>query len=1011
MVATLEVLLKLRDDFSADLRRHRRDLTTFGRDLAMIGGAGVAGFGLAIKGAIDFESSFAGVRKTVDASEAEFDALQEQFREMARQIPINVNEINRIGEAAGQLGIKKENLAEFTRVMADLGATTNLTSDEAATSLARLANITQMPQSEFGRLGATVVDLGNKMASTESEIVDMGLRLAGAGKQIGLTEAEVLGFAGALSSVGIAAEAGGTAISRVMVDIARAVDQGGDKLDGFAQVAGMSAEDFRRAFQDDAAGAIVTFIEGLGRVKDEGGNTFQVLEDLGQGNVRVRDALLRSAGAGDLLREALQTGSAAWEENTALTEEAEKRYATTASQIQILKNNVNDVAIEVGQQLMPALNDSVVVLGDAIDLWRGLPQPVQETAVRLGAATSGIALFSGGLLIALPKMAEATASFGKLWRASMLFRGSLVGGVGLIAGLTLLPPLLSAIKGKSVAPTMEQMAASTDTLARSLAGLEDKDLILGRISAELREVAELQLVSWSSIGQADIVAMIQKLDELGVSYPAVMRMMEQSGVAMSGEVRKALDGLEQKYENHTLEMEVWRLKNMVAWTGAEQAASGGAAGISASLDRITASLQSFAGAQSDNMNLLAGITGVRTQEANAIDLQINALEQESVAAEMATLGQQGYGGATANASDAIDRQIGSLNRLAAAAVSQSLRDETMALERELTVLELGKIKIEAQINARNRLATAQLAMARVLSLPDMLKQKQLELDREKILQRVGGDVNKLTTAEKARLDAIDAQITALQTNIDVRRLEAEVTNLQAEASDKNRVATQTELSQLEQAIGATGDLKRQRELYIDTLVPLELLQEIDALGRQRDILDRVTGSVRSGTSVIDTQISRLELQRRAQDLVVEGWWLQGEAMMGLPKLPDMAAMLRQFKELLILQIQQRAASLDPLKDTAQWQAIMGDLNRILSFRIPAIGAQHGFIGETTRPTVFMTSETGQREGVQVTPGGLRGGGGVVVQGPLFQVTGADLNDPATMERHGRRFLDWLRRNA
>src|SRR5690606_30176723 len=130
-------------------------LAAFGLTLTAAGIA--AGLKSIVNSAVDFESSFAGVRKTVDASEEEFRRLSAGFREMATQIPVSVNELNRIGEAAGQLGIKSANILQFTRVMADLGVATNLTADEAATSLARLANVMQLPQSQFDRLGSTIV--------------------------------------------------------------------------------------------------------------------------------------------------------------------------------------------------------------------------------------------------------------------------------------------------------------------------------------------------------------------------------------------------------------------------------------------------------------------------------------------------------------------------------------------------------------------------------------------------------------------------------------------------------------------------------------------------------------------------------------------------------------------------------------------------------------------------------------------------------------------------------------
>jgi TP901 family phage tail tape measure protein len=172
---------------------------------APIVGVGAA----AIKTSIDFESAFAGVVKTVDATEGELAQLEQGILEMSKELPASASEIAQVAEAAGQLGIRTEDILSFTRTMIDLGETTNLSADQAATALARFANIVQMPQDQFDKLGSTVVELGNKLATTEAEIVEMGLRIAGAGEQVGMTEAQIMALAGALSSVGIEAEAGG----------------------------------------------------------------------------------------------------------------------------------------------------------------------------------------------------------------------------------------------------------------------------------------------------------------------------------------------------------------------------------------------------------------------------------------------------------------------------------------------------------------------------------------------------------------------------------------------------------------------------------------------------------------------------------------------------------------------------------------------------------------------------------------------------------------------------------
>lgn len=319
--------------------------------------AGVALY--SIKTGIQFETAFAGVKKTVNATDDELQGFREGIRDMAKDIPQSAAAISGVAEAAGQLGIKNEYLLDFTRTMSDLGVATNMSSTEAATSLARLANITQMPQEKFSNLGSVVVALGNELATTESEVTEMGLRLAGAGEQVGMSEAQILGLAGALSSVGIEADAGGSAMSTVMSKIQLAVEQGGDSLTQFADVAGMSADEFKTAFQTDAAGAIVAFTTGLGTMDERGKSAIGTLADMEITEIRQRDALLRLSGAGDVLSKSLGIATQAWDENNALTNEAEQRYETLESRLQILKNNVDDFGISIYDSLRDPLKNTV----------------------------------------------------------------------------------------------------------------------------------------------------------------------------------------------------------------------------------------------------------------------------------------------------------------------------------------------------------------------------------------------------------------------------------------------------------------------------------------------------------------------------------------------------------------------------------------------------------------------------------------------------------------------------
>lgn len=443
----------------------------------------VASAGFAVKAAVDYESAFAGVRKTVDATEGEYKKMSSAIREASKVMPASAVEIAKVAESAGQLGIKKKNIVDFSKTMIDLGESTNMTADEAATSLARLANITQMPQSEFRRLGSTIVDLGNNFATTESEIVEMSLRLAGTGHLVGLTEPQILALATAMSSVGINAEAGGSSFSRVMQKINTQVLSGGDKLDKFAKVAGMSAENFAKSWKTEPQIAMLAFLDGLKKVKASGGDVTQTLKQLGIKSTQEIDTMQRMAGAGDLLSRALKTANGAWKENNALTTEAKKRYETTESQLKIFKNQITDLAIEFGGPLIKAMNSGlqaakpwVQKLADMAKAFSEMSTEQQQNIIKWGllAAGAGPALSILGKGIGV--IGGVTKGIGFLTQGI----GKVGGGLSLLSktfqlfkqGSNLTEAFKTASAGiASTGMAAEGAAASTGTLAKGIAML------------------------------------------------------------------------------------------------------------------------------------------------------------------------------------------------------------------------------------------------------------------------------------------------------------------------------------------------------------------------------------------------------------------------------------------------------------------------------------------------------------------------------------------------------------
>ena len=333
-----------------------------------VASAAAAGAVACGKAAIDFESAFAGVQKTVEETDTtSYEDLSNGIRQMAKETPAAATEIANVAAAAGQLGIKADDILSFSKTMIDLGESTNLTADEAATSIAKLFNVTGTSMSEVDNFGATLVALGNNAATTESDILAMASRIAGSGKQIGLTEQQTLALATSLSSVGIEAEMGGSAISTTMSQIDKDVAKNSEELAIWAKTAGMSTSEFSKAWKTDAYGALQKVLKGMADTKDEGGNLNLLLEDLGINGIRQGDTLKRLSSATGLMSEMTDLANKSWKENSALTKEANTRYSTMAAKLQIAKNRIVDAAITIGNKLMPVL-DNLLEKFDEIDM-------------------------------------------------------------------------------------------------------------------------------------------------------------------------------------------------------------------------------------------------------------------------------------------------------------------------------------------------------------------------------------------------------------------------------------------------------------------------------------------------------------------------------------------------------------------------------------------------------------------------------------------------------------------
>ena len=312
----------------------------------------------------------------------------------------------------------------FTETMVRLGDSTNIAAGDAATAIAQLYNVMGSDINTVGQFGAALVALGNNAATSENDIMNMASRIASSGKQVGLTEQQVLALATSLASVGLEAEGGGSAISAVITEIDKSVALNSDSLKTWANVAGMSVKEFKQLWQNDAMTAIQAVTKGMGDAKAGGQNLNVILDNLGVTSLRQTDTMKRLSGASELMSNMVQISNEAWSENTALTNESEKRYQTTAARMQQLKNTVQELCVKLGDILLPIIQNVCNSLSNFANWLTGLNPIAQKVVLVVFAIVAAI----GPLII---------------------FIGKLISSIGTI--MTIVPKIVSAFKAVKTA--------------------------------------------------------------------------------------------------------------------------------------------------------------------------------------------------------------------------------------------------------------------------------------------------------------------------------------------------------------------------------------------------------------------------------------------------------------------------------------------------------------------------------------------------------------------------------
>ena len=451
-ISTNETLLRLYDTLGKVSLKAEQFANTV-KPLSMLSFAGIAA---ATKTAIEFEDAWTGVTKTVNGTPQQFEKINAGLKDLAQNTSSTYQDIAHYAELAGQMGIPTDSIVGFTKTITQLGDTTNLVGEEAAQSIAKFSNVmvsqSKKTNTYYSRLGSTIVDLGNKFSTTEADIMDMATRLGVAGKMVGFNSNQVLGLSTALSSLGIEAAAGGSSVSKMLKTIDISVSTGDKKLQKFAEVSGMTSEQFQKAWGEDAAGTFLKFVEGIGKSAD----VTKTLDELGIKEVRQAQSMGALAQSSDVLANALNVSKNAWNDNSAMANEAEKRYATLKSQLSQTWEAIKQAGNELGQAFTPTLTDLLKIVKKAANAFSNLDEGTQQTIAKMLLLTAaayptakGVSKVAGATQGAIkfftkahPSLQKVAEGFGNVEKEGELASTSII---SLGKGFALTHPAITAV--------------------------------------------------------------------------------------------------------------------------------------------------------------------------------------------------------------------------------------------------------------------------------------------------------------------------------------------------------------------------------------------------------------------------------------------------------------------------------------------------------------------------------------------------------------------------------------
>lgn len=506
--------------------------------------------------AASYEKDFAQVIRTTGITGAAANQLSEELKQMATQIPLSFGELAGISAIAGQLGIGKKEISEFTETVAKFGAASNVGINDAATAFGRLENSFNPDKNIpdfFNKVGSAVAYVGVRSAATETEIIAVTNQISAAGAQFGFTADQIVGLSGALASVRIRPELARGAFQRIMLSLSRAADEGGESFNKFGKYTGLAGDAAVNLFKNDPSTFFNKYINGIKATIDSGKSVSSVLDDIGAKNVFDKQFILGLANGQKVYNQALEDSSKAFKEGSFLNESTDGIFSTFSATIERLGNAFANLGASMGagplKYLTPLADDVLNFTSAAGRLIEQVPglKLVVGGFMALAAVT--------GVLLGV-KAAQAFVLAGLVGLQQVMGKTSLAGALTLRGGMMEVAKTMLMAKGASAQLATQLLAgrssmnaftfATTQTTA-SLHRFATAGTLAGYAAGQAaagatRGSAAMRVFSGAlSIVGGPIGAVILGLGALGLAFISSAEESKQAGEEIAKAMGKGSD--------------------------------------------------------------------------------------------------------------------------------------------------------------------------------------------------------------------------------------------------------------------------------------------------------------------------------------------------------------------------------------------------------------------------------------------------------------------------------------